>query len=194
MHRTHRDFDFLGKDEYSIGHQFGPARRAGKEKMTGAGFRIGTGTDVHELVEGRDLIIGGVKIDYPLGLKGHSDADVLLHAICDALLGAGGLGDIGEHFPDTDPAYKGISSRLLLKICFEKIREKGYVIGNLDATLFAQVPKMTPHKQAMVATIADILELDLDRVNIKATTTEHLGFIGRKQGIAAQATVLLCQG
>ncbi len=161
--------------------------------MTAAGFRIGTGTDVHELVEGRDLIIGGVKIDYPLGLKGHSDADVLLHAVCDALLGAAGLGDIGEHFPDTDPAYKGVSSRLLLKICFEKIREKGFGIGNLDATLFAQAPKMGPHKRAMAANIAGILELDPDEVNIKATTTEHLGFIGRKEGIAAQAIVLLCR-
>ncbi len=161
--------------------------------MKAAGFRIGTGTDVHELVEGRDLIIGGVRIDHPLGLKGHSDADVLLHAVCDALLGAAGLGDIGEHFPDTDPAYKGISSRLLLKTCYEKIREKGYGICNLDATVFAQAPKMTPHKQAMAVNIAQIIELDPDGVNIKATTTEHLGFIGRKQGIAAQATVLLCR-
>lgn len=161
--------------------------------MKAAGFRIGTGTDVHELVEGRDLIIGGVKIDHPLGLKGHSDADVLLHAVCDALLGAAGLGDIGEHFPDTDPAYKGVSSSLLLKTCFEKIREKGYGIGNLDATLFAQAPKMAPHKQEMAAHIAGILELDPGQVNIKATTTEHLGFIGRKEGIAAQATVLLCR-
>jgi len=161
--------------------------------MKAAGLRIGTGTDVHELVEGRDLILGGVKIDYPLGLKGHSDADVLLHAVCDALLGAAGLGDIGEHFPDTDPAYKGISSSLLLKACSEKIKEKGFGINNLDVTLFAQAPKMAPHKQEMAANIAGILELDPDGVNIKATTTEHLGFIGRKEGIAAQAVVLLCK-
>ena len=155
------------------------------------GIRIGTGTDVHELVEGRDLIIGGVKIDHPMGLKGHSDADVLLHAVCDALLGAAGLGDIGEHFPDTDPVYKGISSRLLLKECYGKIREKGYMVVNLDCTLFAQAPKMAPHKNQMAAVIAQILELDTGRVNIKATTTETLGFVGRKEGIAAQATVLL---
>ena len=159
--------------------------------MKAAGFRIGTGTDVHELVQGRDLIIGGVSLDYPLGLKGHSDADVLLHAVCDALLGGAGLGDIGEHFPDTDPAYKGISSSLLLKTCFEKTREKGYKIANLDATLFAQAPKMAPHKRTMAANIAQSLELDPEVVNIKATTTEHLGFVGRKEGIAAQASVLL---
>ena len=159
--------------------------------MRDTDFRIGTGTDVHELVPDRDLVIGGVKIDHPLGLKGHSDADVLLHAVCDALLGAAGLGDIGEHFPDTDPAYKGISSRLLLAECRDKIREKGFRTGNLDATLFAQAPKMAPHKPAMAANIAEILDVDADRVNIKATTTEHLGFVGRKEGIAAQATVLL---
>ncbi|MCG8685928.1 MAG: 2-C-methyl-D-erythritol 2,4-cyclodiphosphate synthase [Desulfobacterales bacterium] len=159
--------------------------------MKGSDFRIGTGTDVHELVQGRDLIIGGIKIDHPLGLKGHSDADVLLHAICDALLGASGLGDIGEHFPDTDSAYKGVSSSILLADCFEKIRTKGYAIANLDATIFAQAPKMSPHKKEMAVHIARILNLALDCVNIKATTTEKLGFIGRKEGIAAQATVLL---
>ncbi len=159
--------------------------------MKDCGIRVGTGTDVHELVEGRDLMIGGVKIDHPKGLKGHSDADVLLHAVCDALLGAAGLGDIGEHFPDTDPAYKGISSRVLLKECYEKIRVKGYGIMNMDCTLFAQAPRMAPHKKQMAAVIADVLELDTGRVNIKATTTEKLGFVGRKEGIAAQATVLL---
>ena len=152
-------------------------------------FRIGTGTDVHELTEGRDLIIGGVKIDHPRGLKGHSDADVLLHAICDALLGAAGLGDIGEHFPDTDPAYKGISSRLLLAECAGKIGDRGFGIANLDCTIFAQAPKMSPHKAEMARIIADILAVDVHRVNVKATTTEGLGFTGRKEGIAAQAVV-----
>ncbi|WDP89623.1 MAG: 2-C-methyl-D-erythritol 2,4-cyclodiphosphate synthase [Desulfobacter sp.] len=156
-----------------------------------AGFRIGTGTDVHELVAGRDLVIGGVKIDHPLGLKGHSDADVLLHAVCDALLGAAGLGDIGEHFSDTDPAYKGIASGLLLDECVQKIRDRGWSIANLDATIFAQAPKMAPHKEAIAANIAGYLGVGTERVNIKATTTEHLGFVGRKEGIAAQAAVLL---
>ncbi len=154
-------------------------------------IRVGTGTDVHELVAGYRLVIGGVEIDHPMGLKGHSDADVLLHAVCDALLGAAGLGDIGEHFPDTDPAYKGMDSTRFLHICKGKIQEKGFMVGNLDCTIFAQAPKMSPHKKAMGACIANVLELSPDCVNIKATTTEHLGFIGRKQGIAAQATVLL---
>ena len=154
-------------------------------------IRVGTGTDVHELVAGPRLVVGGVEIEHPMGLKGHSDADVLLHAVCDALLGAAGLGDIGEHFPDTDPAYKGMDSTRFLHICKEKIQEKGFVLGNLDCTIFAQAPKMSPHKKAMTACIAKVLELSPDCVNIKATTTEHLGFIGRKEGIAAQATVLL---
>ena len=159
--------------------------------MKDLGLRIGTGTDVHELVEGRDLIIGGVKIDNPKGLKGHSDADVLLHAVCDALLGAAGLGDIGEHFPDTDPAYKGIASIRLLGECLGKIRGRGFGIANLDCTIFAQAPKMSPHKDEMMDNIAAALGVDRDRVNVKATTTETLGFVGRKEGIAAQATVLL---
>ncbi|WP_321494540.1 2-C-methyl-D-erythritol 2,4-cyclodiphosphate synthase [uncultured Desulfobacter sp.] len=154
-------------------------------------IRVGTGTDVHGLVEGPRLIIGGVEIDHPMGLKGHSDADVLLHAVCDALLGAAGLGDIGEHFPDTDPAFKGMDSTRFLQICKEKVRAKGFMVGNLDCTIFAQAPRMSPHKKAMAACIARVLELSPDCVNIKATTTEHLGFIGRKEGIAAQATVLL---
>lgn len=159
--------------------------------MSDTGFRVGTGIDVHELVAGRDLIIGGVKIEHARGLKGHSDADVLLHAICDALLGAAGLGDIGEHFPDTDPSYNGISSRLLLAQCLEKIRCKGFGIVNLDCTIFAQAPKMSPHRAAMATAIAGILGMAPGRVNVKATTTEALGFVGRKEGIAAQATVLL---
>ncbi|PIE60883.1 MAG: 2-C-methyl-D-erythritol 2,4-cyclodiphosphate synthase [Desulfobacterales bacterium] len=159
--------------------------------MAAGQFRVGLGSDVHALVAGRDLIIGGVKIDYPLGLQGHSDADVLLHAVCDALLGAAGLGDIGEFFPDTDPAYKGISSMLLLDQCVAKIQEKGFDISNLDAVIFAQAPKMSPHKADMAANIARAMGVSLDRVNIKATTTERLGFVGQKQGIAAQASVLL---
>ena len=154
-------------------------------------IRVGTGTDVHELVAGTRLVIGGGEIDHPMGLKGHSDADVLLHAVCDALLGAAGLGDIGEHFPDTDPAYKGMDSTRFLHICKGKIQDKGFMVANMDCTIFAQAPKMSPHKKAMTACIARILELSTDCVNIKATTTEHLGFIGREQGIAAQATVLL---
>ncbi|MCG8553367.1 MAG: 2-C-methyl-D-erythritol 2,4-cyclodiphosphate synthase [Desulfobacterales bacterium] len=154
-------------------------------------IRVGTGTDVHELVVGPRLIIGGVEIEHAMGLKGHSDADVLLHAVCDALLGAAGLGDIGEHFPDTDQAYKGMDSTRFLSICNGKIQEKGFMVGNLDCTIFAQAPKMGPHKKAMADCIARVLQLSPDCVNIKATTTEHLGFIGRKEGIAAQATVLL---
>ncbi len=154
-------------------------------------LRVGSGTDVHELVPGRKLIIGGISIDHPFGLKGHSDADVLLHAVCDALLGAAGLGDIGEHFPDTDPAYKDMNSSRFLEICNIKVRDNGFSIANLDCTIFAQAPKMGPHKKEMAVHIAKTLGLDPDCVNIKATTTEHLGFIGRKQGIAAQATVLL---
>lgn len=162
--------------------------------MRGIDFRIGTGTDIHELVTGRDLIIGGVNIDHEKGLKGHSDADVLIHSICDALLGAGGLGDIGEHFPDTDPQYKGISSSILLKACHDLTRDKGFEIVNMDCTLFAQAPKMAPYKKQMAAHIARVLDLDPDLVNIKATTTETLGFIGRKEGIAAQTTMLLYTG
>nr|WP_319494590.1 2-C-methyl-D-erythritol 2,4-cyclodiphosphate synthase [uncultured Desulfobacter sp.] len=154
-------------------------------------IRVGTGTDVHELVAGTKLVIGGVEIDHPMGLKGHSDADVLLHAVCDALLGAAGLGDIGEHFPDTDPAYKGMDSTRFLDICNGEIQDKGFMVGNLDCTIFAQAPKMSPHKNAMAHCIARVLGISPDCVNIKATTTEHLGFIGRKEGIAAQATVLL---
>ena len=157
-------------------------------------FRIGAGTDVHQLVPERDLIIGGIRIDYERGLAGHSDADVLLHAICDALLGAAALGDIGELFPDTDPAYKGIDSSLLLKACAGRVREKGYEVVNLDCTIFAQAPKMAPYKKKMAARIADVLEISSDRVNIKATTTEYLGFVGRNEGIAAQSTVLITTG
>ena len=150
-------------------------------------MRIGMGYDVHRLVEDRDLILGGVKIPYERGLLGHSDADVLLHAIMDALLGAAALGDIGKHFPDTDPAYKGISSIKLLGHVGELIEKELYVIGNIDATIIAQRPKMAPHIELMRANIAETLHLEISQVNIKATTEEGLGFTGTRQGIAAYA-------
>jgi 2-C-methyl-D-erythritol 2,4-cyclodiphosphate synthase len=156
-------------------------------------FRIGTGFDVHALVPGRPLIIGGVTIPYDKGLLGHSDADVLLHAITDALLGAAGLGDIGRHFPDTDERYRGADSRLLLHQCAHKVREAGWKIGNIDATIIAQAPKMAPHIPAMQAHIAEDCGLDVTQVNIKAKTTEQLGFTGRGEGIAAEAVALLAQ-
>ena len=154
-------------------------------------MRIGQGFDVHQLVAGRKLIVGGVEIPYHLGLLGHSDADVLLHAICDALLGAAALGDIGRHFPDSDARYQGIDSRELLRETARLLREKGYVAVNLDATLIAQAPKMAPHIPAMVANIAADLGVAVECVNIKATTTEKLGFTGRGEGIAAQAVCLI---
>ena len=147
--------------------------------------------DIHQLVSGRDLIIGGVKIDHEKGLKGHSDADVLIHSVCDAILGAAGLGDIGDHFPDTDPQYKGISSRILLGECRDLLVGKGYEIVNMDCILFAQAPKLSPHKREMSENIARVLDLEPDLVNIKATTTETLGFVGKKEGIAAQTTLLI---
>lgn len=154
-------------------------------------FRVGHGFDVHQLVVGRSLIIGGVKIDYERGLLGHSDADVLLHAISDALLGAAGMGDIGRHFPDSDPRYKGIDSRELLRIVAGKIVAEGFSVGNVDVTIIAQEPKMAPHIGAMIANVAADLGIDPSQVNIKATTTEQLGFTGRSEGIAAEAVCLL---
>lgn len=154
-------------------------------------MRIGHGYDVHRLIAGRKLVLGGVEIPYILGLDGHSDADVLLHAIMDALLGAAALGDIGRLFPDTDPAYKGISSVLLLKTVAARIREAGYEVGNVDATVIAQKPKLAPHIPAMREIVARALGVDLDQINIKATTEEHLGFSGREEGIAAHAVCLL---
>ena len=154
-------------------------------------MRIGMGYDVHRLVEGRDLILGGVKIPYEKGLLGHSDADVLLHAVMDALLGAAALGDIGRHFPDTDPKYKGISSMKLLEHVGELIEKELYVVGNIDATIIAQRPKMAPHIEQMRANIAEALHLEVSQVNIKATTEEGLGFTGRGEGISAQAVCLL---
>jgi len=154
-------------------------------------MRIGQGFDVHALVEGRKLIMGGVDIPFPLGLEGHSDADVLLHAICDALLGAAALGDIGRHFPDTDPQYRGIDSRRLLRHVGAQLKQLGYRIVNLDATIIAQAPKMAPHIPQMISHIAADLSVAEDCINVKATTTEKLGFTGRGQGIAAQAVCLI---
>ena len=154
-------------------------------------MRIGQGFDVHQLVAGRKLIIGGVDIPYEKGLLGHSDADVLLHAICDALLGAAALGDIGKHFADTDAKYKDIDSRLLLRDVASKIRDAGFRIGNVDATIIAQAPRMAPHIPQMIANIAADLGVAANAVNVKATTTEHLGYTGRGEGIAAQAVALL---
>ena len=154
-------------------------------------MRIGSGYDVHKLAEGRDCIIGGVKIPFEKGLLGHSDADVLLHAIADALLGAAALGDIGRHFPDNDPQYQGADSRKLLSRVLDLILEKGYCIINIDATIIAQKPKMTPHIDEMRQNIAETLQIALGQVNVKATTEEGLGFTGAGLGIAASAVCLL---
>lgn len=154
-------------------------------------MRIGMGYDVHKLVEDRDLIIGGVKIPYEKGLLGHSDADVLLHAVMDALLGAAALGDIGKHFPDTDPAYKGISSMELLKRVGELLEEHRFLIENIDATIIAQAPKMRPYIDTMRANIAEALSIEPEQVNVKATTEEGLGFTGLGQGISSQAICML---
>ena len=154
-------------------------------------MRVGMGYDVHRLVPERDLIIGGVKIPYEKGLLGHSDADVLLHAIMDSLLGAAALGDIGKHFPDNDPAYKGADSLILLGRVGEILSEEGYVIENIDSTIIAQKPKMAPHIEQMRRNIADTLGLDISRVNVKATTEEGLGFTGTGEGISAQAVALI---
>lgn len=154
-------------------------------------MRIGHGYDVHKLVEGRDLILGGVKIDHKLGLLGHSDADVLLHAVSDALLGAAGLGDIGRHFPDTDPQYKGADSLKLLAIVGQKVAAAGYRVSNIDVTMIAQKPKLKDHIGAMERNIASSLGLDVSRVNVKATTEERLGFTGREEGLSCHAVCLL---
>ena len=157
-------------------------------------MRIGQGFDVHQLVEGRKCIIGGVEIPFEKGLLGHSDADVLLHAITDAILGAAGKGDIGKHFPDTDQAYKDADSVELLRVVWRMLQAEGYALGNLDCTIIAQKPKMLPHIPAMIAVISEVLECTIDQVNVKATTTEQLGFTGRGEGIAAQAVVLIHKG
>ncbi|MER0204399.1 MAG: 2-C-methyl-D-erythritol 2,4-cyclodiphosphate synthase [Nitrosomonas sp.] len=154
-------------------------------------IRIGQGFDVHQLVEGRQLIIGGVTIPHEKGLLGHSDADVLLHAICDALLGAAALGDIGQHFSDSDPRYKNIDSRVLLRNVYSLLENNHYKLVNLDATIIAQAPKMAPHIPAMIANIAQDLQTSARSINIKAKTAEHLGAIGRKEGIAAEVVCLI---
>lgn len=153
--------------------------------------RVGFGFDVHRLVEGRELWLGGIRIDHSLGLLGHSDADVLIHALCDALLGAANMRDIGFHFPDTAGEYKGIDSKILLQKTVELIREKGYAIGNADITVCAERPKLNPHIPAMQQTLAACMAIDPDDISIKATTTERLGFTGREEGISAYAVVLI---
>ncbi len=154
-------------------------------------IRVGQGYDVHRFKEGEYIILGGVKIDYEKGLEAHSDGDVVLHALSDALLGAAALGDIGKHFPDTDPEFKGADSRVLLRHVYRIVQEKGYSLVNADVTIIAQAPKMAPHIGTMCRNIADDLKVDVDCINVKATTTEKLGFEGRKEGIAVQAVVLI---
>ena len=154
-------------------------------------IRVGMGYDVHRFKDGGEVILGGVKIDYEQGLEAHSDGDVVLHALCDALLGAAALGDIGKHFPDTDPEFKGADSRVLLRHVYGIVQDKGYQLVNADMTIIAQAPKMAPHIVAMCQNIADDLNVDVDCINVKATTTEKLGFEGRKEGIAVQAVVLI---
>jgi 2-C-methyl-D-erythritol 2,4-cyclodiphosphate synthase len=156
-------------------------------------YRIGSGIDFHQLVQGRDLWIGGVKIPHTKGALGHSDADVLLHAVCDAMLGALSLGDIGVHFPDTDASFKNIDSKILLAKCFTLIQSKGYKVVNVDTTLCLQEPKIKPYVAAMQQVMASILQLTINDVSVKATTTEKMGFAGREEGLVAYATILLCK-
>jgi 2-C-methyl-D-erythritol 2,4-cyclodiphosphate synthase len=157
-------------------------------------IRIGHGYDVHPLVQGRELVLGGVRIDHTLGLKGHSDADALIHAICDACLGAAGLGDLGRHFPDSDAQYKGIDSRKLLRGVLQRIQQQGWRVANVDSTIVAQAPRLAPHLSAMRENLAADLAVDASRVNVKATSPEKLGALGREEGIAAYAVVLLESG
>ena len=154
-------------------------------------YRIGNGYDVHRLIKGRKLILGGVDIPHGLGLDGHSDADVLCHALCDSLLGASGAGDLGKHFPDTDNTWKGVSSLVLLEKSGELVAERGFQISNIDTTIVAQLPKIGPHIESMTTNISETLKIDPTQINIKATTTERLGFAGREEGIAAYAVALL---
>lgn len=155
-------------------------------------IRVGFGFDVHKLVPGRDLWLGGIKLDHELGLLGHSDADVLIHAICDALLGAANMRDIGYHYPDTSDETLNIDSKILLRKTVELIATKGYTVGNIDATVCAERPKLNPHIPDMCRCLAEVIGTDVDNVSVKATTTEHLGFTGREEGISAYATVLIC--
>lgn len=154
-------------------------------------FRIGQSIDIHQLVEGRDLIVGGVKIEHDKGLLGHSDADVLLHAVIESVIGALGLGDIGQHFPDTDPKYKGISSMILLEHCYHLMNDHGYEIHNLDSIILCEQPKMASHIQKMKENVANTLHCNVNQINIKATRGEKMGFVGRQEGMVAQAVVLL---
>lgn len=154
-------------------------------------MRIGQGFDVHRFCEGDHVMLGGVKIPHHHGVEAHSDGDVILHALCDALLGAAGLGDIGVHFPPSDMSFKGMDSKRFVHIVHDKLKAKGYRVGNVDITLIAQAPKLGPYREAIRDTIAELLSLDKDAVNIKATTTEHLGYCGREEGLAAQAVVLI---
>ncbi|MEQ1546584.1 2-C-methyl-D-erythritol 2,4-cyclodiphosphate synthase [Methyloglobulus sp.] len=154
-------------------------------------IRVGQGYDVHRFNDGDHIILGGVKIPYEQGLEAHSDGDVVLHALCDALLGAAALGDIGKHFPDTDPEFKGADSRVLLRHVYRIVQDKGYSLGNTDITIVAQAPKMAPYITAICENIAADLQVDIDRINVKATTTEKLGFEGRKEGIAVHSVVLI---
>lgn len=156
-------------------------------------IKVGLGFDVHRLVEGRDLWLGGVRIPHTLGLLGHSDADVLIHAICDALLGAANLRDIGYHFPDTADEFSGIDSKILLRKTVALLHEKGYVVGNIDATVCAERPKLNPHIPAMQACLSEVMGIPVDDISIKATTTERLGFTGREEGISAYAVALICK-
>ena len=156
-------------------------------------LRIGYGYDVHQLAEGEDLIVGGIHVPYHIGSVGHSDADVLLHVICDALLGALALGDIGTHFPDTDPAYKGIDSKVLLKRTYELVKQEGWALVNVDSTVCLQLPKLKPHIPTMQAIVAKLLDVEPNQIGIKATTTERLGFVGAQKGISAHAVVLLAK-
>ncbi|MDF9797405.1 2-C-methyl-D-erythritol 2,4-cyclodiphosphate synthase [Catalinimonas alkaloidigena] len=156
-------------------------------------IRIGYGYDVHQLEEGREFWLGGIKLEHSHGAKGHSDADVLIHAICDALLGAANLRDIGYHFPDTDPQYKGIDSKKLLANVMSLIRDHGYKLGNVDATVCLEAPKVNPHISQMISVMADVMKVDENDISIKATTSEKMGFVGRKEGIAAHAVALIQQ-
>ena len=154
-------------------------------------IRVGFGYDVHQLAEGEDFWLGGIKVPHTHGAVGHSDADVLIHVICDALLGAANLRDIGYHFADTDPQYKGIDSKILLRDVMKLIADKGYEVGNIDATICLQRPKINPHIPAMKSCLAEVMQLDEDDISIKATTTEKLGFVGKEEGVAAYATILI---
>ncbi|MEM8966380.1 MAG: 2-C-methyl-D-erythritol 2,4-cyclodiphosphate synthase [Bacteroidota bacterium] len=154
-------------------------------------FRIGYGYDVHQLEEGREFWLGGIRLEHTHGAKGHSDADVLIHAICDALLGAANLRDIGFHFPDTDPQYKGVDSKILLKEVMQLLRREGYELGNIDATVCLEAPKVNPHILAMRTTMAEVMQVDESALSIKATTSEKMGFVGRKEGVATHAVALI---